>query len=320
MERLRLSDLSAVHLEDSGEVTVLGFLHWNSVSEQLVRSEDLLEIVRKSGLEDGFMPPPIRVPDAFRRATKAIECRREAGDKVVHKFLVREVVSDKERVVRRIVREIINSKNEDLDYEKEEAVLVLDKETELMSYSSINQESEALAAEAARLFEIYKSNYDGRALRSMVLNVIKSMAPITMRSSGGVYFIPAKFHERLHALQEFLKNLGKAEGHVIPMINTKENLELVRKEAVKTVQNTFSKLQQAVSNPETPSNEISNLICETEVTLHVVEEYREVLMQDLSNFDKSVLAMQKMLKELKGRQKRVRKQDSTDEATRLIRV
>jgi len=197
MSRIRLADLSAVQLEDKNNIEVLGFMMWYSIGEQLINRETLLEYVVESGLDEGYMPAEIRIPDAFRRASKAVECRMDSSEEgVFYRYLVREVVSDRKMIQRNIVKETVDSKGARLRYAEKEAILVLEKEEGILRIASVTEEGNRLGQQVASLFEQYKSHHDARAIRSMCLSILRSMSPTSMRSSGGVYFVPVRLVPR----------------------------------------------------------------------------------------------------------------------------
>jgi hypothetical protein len=304
VQRIRLADLSAVQMDDTSDIEVLGFLTWYSIGEQLISRETLREYMVESGLDEGYIPAEIRVPDAFRRATKAIECRKDTPDKgVTYNFLVREVGSNKEMVQRNIVRETVNSKESKLKYEDREAILVLDKQQGLISIGAVTEDGRRLGQQAVELFEQFKNNHDARAIRSMCLSILKSMSPTTVRSSGGVYFVPGKYETKLAAMIDFLGMLGKGEGYLVPLINTKQNLEMIRKNAVRQINETFQRLQEAGKSDELSAAEITAVLEETHLAFNIIEDYRDLLMSDLNKMDKSMFSFQKLLRTVQARKK-----------------
>lgn len=303
-QRIALRDMSAVHIEDNQNVNILGFLVWYSVGEQLIDRDALRSYVKEAGLDEGFMPAEIRIPDAFRRATKMIECKKETSQAgVFNRFLVREVASDKTAVQRNIVKETVDSKGKRLSYSEKEAILILDKEDGLMKIAHTTEDGRLLAMEALQHFDVFKNAHDGHALRGMCRNVLSSMSPTAMRSSGGVYFVPVQYEQRLRSMMNFIGMLEKGEGHMIQLINTKEHLDMVRKDALKQINDTLQRLEEAYHNEELTAADITAIVNDVELTFKIIEDYRSFLMEDMNKLDKGMLTFQKMLNSVRSRKK-----------------
>ena len=98
---------------------LLGYLEFHSVGDFKIRKADLAGLWSKHNLPHEFLPGEIRPCDAFRRATTAAQGEVKAnwsGSQYNARLLVREVKSDAGEIVRLLVREIVDSKNEVLDY------------------------------------------------------------------------------------------------------------------------------------------------------------------------------------------------------------
>jgi hypothetical protein len=317
MSRIRLTDLSAVQLEDKNNIEVLGFMAWYSIGEQLINRETLREYLVESGLDDGYMPAEIRIPDAFRRASKAVECKKESNEEgVFYRYLVREVVSDRKMIQRNIVKETVDSKTARLKYAEKEAILVLEKEEGVLRIASVTEEGSRLGQQVADLFQQYKSYHDARAIRSMCLTILKSMSPTSMRSSGGVYFVPAKYQEKLSQMIQFIRLVDKGEGDLIPLINTKESLEMIRHNAIRQINETFSRLRGAHDNPDLTAAEITAIVEDTHLAMNIVKDYREMIVGDLNKLELSTLSFEKMLRSVQSRKK---DRKSTEMVKRQIR-
>jgi hypothetical protein len=283
-----LKELAATHNVALG---VLGHLTWYSISETQIKRDELLYNLRRCGLDEGWMPPEIRVPDAFRKATKAIERKKVAAGENIHNYLVREISSDKKHVQRNIVLEVVDVKGRRLHYEPEEAIMVLDKKTGTIMTHVKNQNSLAaeLANQASDLFNTFKDHHDARTIRSMVQNILRSMAPTPVRPSGGVYFVPVKYKEELEKLTTFLSNLpGESEAFMIPLINNPENRDMVRKKLNDHLKDTLRSLRDGLFNPKLDKSNASILLGEAKRRLQDFEEYKKVLADEMSDMQELI--------------------------------
>jgi hypothetical protein len=317
MSRLGLKDLSAVSLQDKDTVEVIGYLCWYSIGMKLIARELLREYINVSGVDERFMPNEIRVSDAFRRATKAIECKRVNPSGKVYEYKVEEVLSSKEKVQRQIVRKFIDSTRAELFFDPKEAILILNKDNGKLQTAVVNQEVQDLVDRAAELFELFKTTHDDNAIRHMCISIIRSMSPVLVKTSGGVYFVPAKYENELRAFNEFVNLLESSEAHMIPLIKTKDTIDLVRKSTLRQLNETFERLKNAEGNEELTPAEITDIVERTELSFRVIEDYREILTNDLAGIDQSLASLQKILRSVKNR-KKDRKKDSGVRQIRLF--
>src|SRR5690606_955621 len=126
-----------------------------------ITRDQLKQKLLDSGLGEGWLPNEIRPADAFRRATKEIESRKQktTTSGVYKNYLVREVYSDKKMIQRNIVVETVDQNGRRLDYDGQAAILILDKEADQLKIGVVLPEVEELANEAGNLYDIYKHHY-----------------------------------------------------------------------------------------------------------------------------------------------------------------
>ncbi|MEB6549669.1 hypothetical protein MXL46_11285 [Heyndrickxia sporothermodurans] len=182
---LDLGNVTAV--QNVGEEEILGHLMWFSVGKQLVKRDDLLTTLTQSGLEESWMPNPIRSSDAFRRATKEIETKKStATANVFENYLIREVFSDKDQIQRNIVVETVDQSGKRLDYDSQAGVITLNKKDDSLTFVTSNDMARELSEEAEKKFQVYKDYYSAQQLRVMVSKILQSLAPTPVRPNGGI--------------------------------------------------------------------------------------------------------------------------------------
>jgi len=279
-----IQNMAAVKDESIGGV--LGYLTWYSVSETQIKRDDLLNNLRRCGLDEGWMPPKIRIPDAFRKATKAVEKKRVPGGDSTHQnYLVREVSSDKEHVQRNIVLELVDGKGKRLDYRSDEAIIILDKKDGTIT-TEVSQGSLAsdMVNRAIDLYNTYKDHHDARAIRSMVQNMLRGMAPTPVRPSGGVYFVLINYKNELEKLNKFLHCLpGESEGFMVPLIDNLENRDMVRKKLNDHLKDTLRSLKDGLVNPKLDKSNANILLDESKRRLKDFKMYRELLSDEMTD-------------------------------------
>jgi len=286
LENVALENVAAVQKEEQG---VIGHLTWYSVSEHLISRDDLRKKLLDAGLDEGWMPNEIRVSDAFRRATKDVEIRKNPTSQanVFENFLVREVYSDQKMVQRNIVRETVDQKGKRLSYDGQAAILILDKETKGIGIVSQNAKAGELAREADKLFRIYCSNYSAQTLRVMIMNILKSMSPTPVRPNGGVYFVPSAHSDQLSRLCKFVGSLEKGEMYKVPLINTDDNQKMLRNKLEDHFRNIIQECDEAL-NGELKKGQVKVLLEEAKRVVSDFGHYKAIVTQDVEKLEEYI--------------------------------
>jgi hypothetical protein len=277
MEKYAIENLVAVTSDTNA--AILGYLTWYSIRNGLYEINALRALVLQAGLEESCLPPKIRVSDAFRRATRALEQRRDVGNGVYLNYMVRDVVNNRKTIQRNLVKEVVDKKNQKLAHRSSEAILIFDKQTESISVQAHNQDTQTIADEAIRLFQVYQSHFDGQAVRRMVAGVISSMSPVPVRPTGGVYFIPHKYQDRLATLIRFLRSLDEGEGQRIPLVNDEENRNMLVQKLKYYLKDTLHSLSLGLKD-EMPKKQAKEHLDNATKVLRDFKEYQEMLREE----------------------------------------
>jgi hypothetical protein len=283
---VNLRNLAAIKTDEQDEQNVLGNLVWYTITEQLVARDVLARKLQNAGIDEGFMPPKIRLPGAFRRATAAVERKKEIGFKegVTENYLVREVSCDSEHILRKIVRETKDAEDKSLDYHSNVSNITLDKTTGTISWESEFGIPREMCQEAERLFSVYQIHHDSRCIRAMVYKILASMAPTPVRPSGGIYFVPYKYEADLKKLVSFLQSLeGNSEGFQIPLINTTENKDMIRTKLNNHIRQTLNNLAFGLRDPSLTKGKANPLLSDAKSVLDNFVLYQETLSDELSD-------------------------------------
>lgn len=294
---MKLENLAAVQTPETSDV--IGHLVWYSIGGHTISREELRQKLINAGLEEKYLPNEIRPSDAFRRATKEIEASKKIKNGQIN-FLVREVYFDKKMIQRNIVVEEVDQQGKRLWYDPAAATLYLEKEINHFSYSATSAETEALAKEAERLFDIYRTTYPAQAVRVMVANIIKSMAATPVRPTGGVYFIPSSHTETLFKLVSFLNSLEKGEGFKVPLINTAENRGMVSRKLKEHIENLLSQCRSGMEG-EVRKGELKVIIEDARRVIADYKEYKSMVTDDVAMLDGYVDSLKNHVAELLNR-------------------
>ncbi|WP_027092663.1 DUF6744 family protein [Cohnella thermotolerans] len=282
-----LKDVVAVQSPNS--VNVIGHLTWYSLSEMLITRDELRQKMLSAGLGEGFMPHEIRLPDAFRRATSD-KHRRRVSEGVIENYLFREVSSDNSMIQRNIVCETVDQKGRRLAYDGNAATLVLDKTSANVTVSATSPLAAELARDAVTKFEIYRNNYGSHTIRSVLTNILKSMAPTPVRPTGGIYFVPAQYTDRLEAMLRFMKLLDHGEGEKVPLIDTGDMRNLVTRKLLDHLRETLRTCEEGAERQLTKS-QMKELLENARSVANNFTQYREIVTGDLAEMERLVSAL-----------------------------
>lgn len=271
-----LENMAAVQNPQSG--AHIGHLFWYSIGDDLYGRDLLEQTLVQVGLPLSFMPNEIRSVDAFRRATKEVECSLNPSNGVSENYIVRDVYSDTHVAIRHIVKETVDSKGKRLSYNENEAILTLDKKAEVIRFTGDScSYAWKLCAEARRLFDLFKDNHNGQAVRFMVQGILKTLSPTPVRPSGGVYFVPAVHDKTLAKLVAFSSSFPKGEGFKIPVVNTAESVQMVERKVADHLDGILGQCRQAAADSGLSKGRLAELIEETKGVITGYRDYESII-------------------------------------------
>lgn len=207
---------------------ILGNLVWFSVSDLEIFRDDLVKLASNVGLPEQFIPAPIRPADAFRRSTSEVGGILKVGDDRTEVLMVREVLSDEEKIVRHLIIESKDKKNVRLSYEKV-GEIVFDRRWESVNTVAINDEAKPALDKAKALYVRYRDYFVAEHLRRMMKNTLTACKAVGVRPAGAVYFTPNTYEETIKALNSLVKTLpgNAAEMHFMPVVNLDDQKQML---------------------------------------------------------------------------------------------
>ncbi len=244
------------YVEETGQLpdsVVLGHMCYFTVTEEKdhpVSLKDVEKLFAQLALNPEFVPLPNRPADAFKKATKDAE-RPEVGRNYPlsggrrMNLLVRDVKSDRDKIVRHIVREVVDSENVRLAYDKVgEAIFhhaPVDTKTGkrqsaghrlqiVLDFDKVSQEeSDLLESVRKRILESYNHDcafLDGMKLRAMVRDYVLYLNAVQLKPS--LYFVHKSRADELNRLAQLLDGLNNGSGmHLVPMVDVPAQREEV---------------------------------------------------------------------------------------------
>ena len=228
MTMMNLNNTNLVAVKGGKTTDMLGNLVWFSVSDIEILRGDLLRMATIAGLEEKYIPAPIRSADAFRRATSEVGGMLKTSEDYSEVLMVREVLSAEDRIVRHLIKEVRDKKNVRLSYEQI-GVIEFDRQFEQMNFIALVDEAKASLQKAKMLFDRYRDYFVADHLRRLMKNVLGACKAVGVRPAGAVYFTPKTYESTIKALHTLVQSLpGNAvEMHYLPVVDAVEQRTMV---------------------------------------------------------------------------------------------
>ena len=210
----------------------LGSLVWYTIRDQEIARQDIKNKLIAAGLDEAFTPKKTAPSDAFRRAVRDSEQKKiPRFDGTFVNFLLRYVSHTKDELACHVVREIVDAASRRLDYQQV-AEVGLDRANNIVyrnDFLARRDDEPDVPTEVARRYERCLDHYNGSHLRIIVHDVLRTLNPIAVRPSGGVYFIPAEGGKTLHNLQKFVQSLGgESDLWLMPVLDNEDARMVIR--------------------------------------------------------------------------------------------
>lgn len=252
-----VADFTAAH-EDTD---LMGYLVFYSIYQTEVTPDELAQWFDDLGLDEDYLPPPLRADDAFERVTgpKGLKLtypidapekasRRETratatSDRQVT-LMTRPVQRNEDHILRHLVREERNNAKAKLAYKTSLAKITFTRGTEpgegtvavtpddAALKSLRRKEVPVIKRHLKRIEEAFEHAcrfYASDRLRALTRDYIeRELTAIPLRPSGGVYFVPASHAAQLDALRDLVDRFGGNSGLTrVPIPDTGEMHDMV---------------------------------------------------------------------------------------------
>lgn len=230
----------------AGDTPLLGHLVLYSVYDAPITHDELEAWFTELGLDQAFLPAAIRESDAFERVTgktgvrasyklateqpapvPAADADAEDEKVIAATLMTRHVSRDNTRIVRHLVREVRDEIDSTLSYDTRLAELLFVRDTSKTAHPGagsirINPDYTAIGAlsdeeqaqvhktlaEIKAAYEDHCRFYTSDRLRAIVRNYIEALNAVSVRPSGGVYFVHRQHEHTLAGLRELVSRFG----------------------------------------------------------------------------------------------------------------
>lgn len=271
----------------------LGRIAWYSVRDVPIAHDTLVQALDNAGLKE-FAPRPPSDVDIFRRATKAGETTIDQGDGTTAKILVRDVASDKERILRRVVIETVDGNNVRLDYSE---AYDLEYRRETGQFVTSRRTWTDTPADGAVLDIQHKvatwtaaKMHGSEALRTVLKQVMEKNQGILVRPTGGVYFMPRTNDDALSQAQAFASGREQVTLHTLPLVDTPEQAQMVEdgltSTSLKAADEMMRELAEMLrSDGSVTESKLARIVSESKRIRARVQEYKSLLDLEATGAD-----------------------------------
>jgi hypothetical protein len=255
----------------------LGDLVFWSLSEARIDRTTLESLWDAAKLPKELLPDPPSPEKALKLAV------REAH--VGHPdHLIRLAKEDPGEIVFAIVREQ-RPGDGSLDYATE-ARISLDRQREVLSSDSPGHD---LVAGVRTRFEMYRTTHHPDDVRRAIVKALHSFAAVTLRDSGGIYWVPAPFAEKVRRLQSVIEKIGASRVYLLPVHKSAEAERALGEIAKGSIEEELASLQEEIrmfleTPPERPSTLIRRFDA-FEALRARAKLYRDVLNVQVQDLD-----------------------------------
>ena len=223
------------HLQTAGEH--VGDLLWWTLEDARVTRNRLLDIWHDAGLATNFLPEP-PTPE---RALKAAVRQCQVGH---HDHLIRLGKEDERELIFAIVQEHRDGAG-NVTYQQE-ARITLDR----LAPSQLR--SDALSHDLVRAvsdaYDQLLSTHTPDDIRRTLVRTLSSCAAVTLRDSGGVYWVPAPYAETLRRLQNAVAAVGRSRLDLVPLHGTPEATQALGDAARSAIQDDLTALSTEIDS------------------------------------------------------------------------
>lgn len=293
--------------EQVPEDELLGYMAFQNIDNLRIHKDDLGDLFDASGLPRTFLPHEIKPHDAYRRATATATGTIEIddnGQKQPARLLVREILHDKDRIVRNLVRERVNKAAEDTDYITV-GRMIYNRQNQLMDISwdpnyLTEYDYRGVIQDVQNTFIDWTQFHTKDTVRSIMKAVLESTNPVSIQKGGRATFIPKNAKQTLFAAREVVANLpgNTSMIEVLPLIDTEDTRDMIARRAEDTMKAELDELlekflQVTSGGTQATNKQLKSYIAKFLVMKERMNEYQALVSRGMKAIQVQVVnAMQ----------------------------
>lgn len=213
----------------------IGSLIWWSLNGNRVSHTQLKDLADLHGLPERYLPAEVKPASAFRRAW------RHASKKLPCGLLLRQVNESDKGLHIGLVQEKTDAQAHELSYDHL-ITIAFSKEHHTIQTSEehdiVNQ-----------LRELYAHHLEltTRDIRTMLSRFV-SETGVSLRESGGIYFVSAPHQSTIESMSAVLQSIGHNHLHQLPLYDSPLAQDILNEVASKTLDDEIRKLSEELED------------------------------------------------------------------------
>lgn len=212
----------------------LGHLLWWHLNGTRIPHDELVTAAERHGLDSKRVPPELKPVQAFRRAW------RHATSKLPDGLMLRPIAETEDEIVVGLVREKPNQAARDLDYDVV-ARIAFDK-----THAKISADAEH--GVVGQIRDLYRHHlaHTTEDIRTMMTSFL-SEAGVSLRDSGGVYYVTSAHNAQLEALCRVVEEVGHNRTFRLPIIDSPATRATLREVAERSLDDEVRELEEELA-------------------------------------------------------------------------
>ena len=332
-KKINGKEVRAMDGGDSNDTKFLGRLFWYTIGETLAPIDEYSEFVKSNHITHALIPKIPTPKNAWRRATKDMEHAEQVDDDTIVEFMTRRLNKD----VRHFVREVKNTTKGRLEYEeliKWTYVKAEKGRGEYVSWNTLVDDKTRIKDIAkyhrkmGEIKERYEKSFTEHEIRRVIQGILEQSQQISLKSSGGVYFIPEQHVGKLTDIKSVLTHINKwgqssfaSELWQIPVISNAEQRDMIeqgiREETVSYADSKMKEIKELLeSGEEITQKRYTTLITELKKVEERKNVYAEIIGRNLETCDEQLDIMKLQIRKLADNVKETGKTKSLNDFTK----
>lgn len=212
----------------------LGHLLWWQLNGSRVEHDQLVAAAERRALDLKFLPAEVKPVQAFRRACRHATAKTPKG------LMLRPIAETEGEIVIGLVREKPNEARRDLDYDVV-ARISFDKVS-----PKISADAEHAVVEQIRDLYRHHLAHTTEDIRTMMTSFL-SEAGVSLRESGGVYYVTSAHSTQLESLCRVVEEVGHNRTFRLPIIDTPATRTTLREVAERSLDDEVRELEEELA-------------------------------------------------------------------------
>jgi hypothetical protein len=270
----------------------LGDLVWWTLGDAATDRATLVSTWTGAGLLATLLPEPPTAEKALKTAVRT--CQVGESER-----LIRLGKEDEQAIVYALVRE--QRLGDGSLSHAQEARVILQRASEQISSDNPTHE---LAARIQNAFRQLRNTHTADDVRRAIVKALQSFHAITLRDSGGVYWVPRTHSEDVRRLERAISRLGTSVLSVLPVHDTVEGAKALGAAARGSLEDELRALRAELEEFKTTPPERSSTL-ERRLQLYAelsakAQLYRDILKVQVDDLNQDLDGMAATIRQLLG--------------------